>query len=644
MQIIFSHPQLPYLLYFFLSLNLTFFIGHLIYSMIVKQESSNSLQIFSKLSIGLILIVFLTALYWTSGNTIFWGWIIPFYFIFKKIKFKLKFEAIQIRQLIILQLFSLPILFFQYLFFAKWGSFTLLPIDINNHAEISFYLKNGFECKYAALNSLDVKNIPSRSPYHYIDNWITIFFNNIFRNTKIGYIMIFVVFPIMITTFLSGLFSVLQNNINNKYLLFLVCILFLFFGPIDLNSIRELFNDGSLLASNTVIFENVGFFFNTLLFSYHGQKHIPFYILVCWILLVYTKSKNKNLFVLFSFAPIINIGLAPAIIGGLSLFTFANYIKTKKLKESISSLNPIILTTVLLVVFYKINGGYDIENQTKLNLFDSYLNAKGEILKVLYKIVYSSLFLLIIYFIFLIPFFAKKREGKINGLLSITGYIIISGIATRVVFEGFNSAQFLSYVLPLVNIVLMYVCSLYFKSKNIRAILYCLLIIIGCSINIKRTYYHTTNRREIDVEKLHTKEFLSKVNELLIKSPNPKIGYFLSQQDFKLIPPGFWYGYYPCEFLLTFNYFQIYSLNFPNQKYSENSLSSNDFTTNHLRYILPHNVKYNEYEKVLPKIIKKMKIEYIIAKKSSRIPKTVSNLFSDSLRDTQSGDVIYRLF
>lgn len=644
MHVIFSQPHIPYLIYFFLGLNLTYFIGHLIYCFIVNNGQSNSLQIFSKLSFGLLFIVFSSAIYWTIGNTVFIGWTIPFYFLIKNTKFKWKYETLQSKQLILLQLFAVPILCLQYLFYAKWGSMNLLPIDINNHAEISFYLKNGFECKYAALNSLEAKNIPTKSPYHYIDNWITLFFNTIFKASKIGYTMVFVVFPLLITTFYSGIYSVLQNVITNKYLAFTFSTIFLFLGPIDLNFTRELFNVGNLLDSNTVIFENSGFFFNTLLFSYHGQKHIPFYILGCWLLISYLKSKNKNLIILFSFAPIINIGLAPGIIGGIGIYSVLKVIRTRNLKETFYYVLPVILTATYVVVFYKFNGGYDIENQTKINTFHSDLNIKGEISKVIYKIVYSSLFLFFIYSIFLIPLFNKKKCINLKDLLAITACILLVGLGTRVLFEGFNTAQFLSYILPLVNILLIYLASFYLQARNLKSFIIRFLMVIFCFVNFKRTYYHTTNRREIAIEKIHDTKFIAQISRLIHKTPNPKIGYLLSQQDFKIIPPGFWYGYYPCEFLLTIDCFQIYSLNFPNQQYPEDSQSSNNFSPNHLRYILPHYMNYKQYEQALPIFIKEKKIDYIITKKSSRIPNTLKSIIADSIIDCKSGDVLYILF
>ncbi|MFN5443033.1 MAG: hypothetical protein ACK48V_02280 [Crocinitomicaceae bacterium] len=155
-----------------------------------------------------------------------------------------------------------------------------------------------------------------------------------------------------------------------------------------------------------------------------------------------------------------------------------------------------------------------------------------------------------------------------------------------------------------------------------------------------QTYFHAKTRREISIAKMHCKDFLKKVTSLLAKNPNPKFGYFLSDMDYKTIPPGFWYGYYPCEFLLTKDCFQFYSLNFPNQHYAKNSQQSNNFSPNHLRYILTHAMNRKEYENALLKLIEKTKIEYVLAKQKTTLPASFQKIVIDSIVDSKSGDRI----
>jgi hypothetical protein len=343
---------------------------------------------------------------------------------------------------------------------------------------------------------------------------------------------------------------------------------------------------------------------------------------------------------LLAFAPIINIGLVPGIIGGLGLYTIYQVWKTKNIYLPLKEALPSILSTLFLIVFYKINGGYDIENQTVINTFSSGLNTKGEILKIIYKIGYAFIFLILIYGVYFLVFTSKKRIEISHSLSLLIGFILLSGLLTRIIFEGFNTPQFLTYVLPLLNVYLIYLFSYCYIHSSLRSKIAGILIISLCLNNVYQTYFHTTTRREISISEIHDKRFLKKTAQLLAKNPTPTFGYLLSDSDFKTIPPGFWYGYYPCEFLLTKDCFKFYSLNFPNQLYAANSQQSNNFSPNHLRYILPHTMKRGEYEKAVIQFINKNNIDYILAKKNSSLPTSIQKTIKDSLVDPKTGDRI----
>ena len=639
MQLLFDHPQLPYLIYFFAGLNLFYFVGHFIFNAIYKTKQINSLEIFTKLTFGSLALLIASSVYWTKGNTIFLGLIFPIYFLMRGHTIKTSLELPTLKQIGFLNLIATPIIICQLILYSKWGEWNLLPIDVNNHAELSFFFKQGFESKYAALNSLDALNIPTKSPYHYCDSWLTTFFHTIFPKTYIGYTIMFVVYPILFTVLLSGIMSILNSLKLNPFIALLFSLLLLFSGPIDTDFTRKIFDSGNLLTSNTVIFENAGFFFNTLAFSYHGQKHIPFYILACWTVILFMESKDKKAIYLLAFAPLINIGLAPGIIGGLGLYTIYQIWKTKNLLPPLFNALPAIFSTLFLIVFYKINGGYDIEHQTVINTFSSDLNIKGEFLKIVLKIGYALIFLCLIYSIYLLMYCSEKRLLISKPLSLLVLFTILSGLITRIIFEGFNTPQFLSYILPLVNIYLIYLFTVTYRS-NLKSKISLVLIFIICINNIYQTYFHTTTRREISISKIHAEDFIKKTNVLLATNPNPKFGYLLSDIDYKTIPPGFWYGYYPCEFLLTRDCFQFYSLNFPNQHYAKNSQQSNNFSPNHLRYIFPHAMNRKEYEKAIIKFIEKTKIEYVLAKRKTTLPASFQKIFNDSMVDSKTGDRI----
>ena len=92
---------------------------------------------------------------------------------------------------------------------------------------------------------------------------------------------------------------------------------------------------------------------------------------------------------------------------------------------------------------------------------------------------------------------------------------------------------------------------------------------------------------------------------------------------------------------MTKDYFQFYSLNFPNFRYPDNSSKSNDFSPNHLRYIISNKKSYNEYCEMLPNIIKQYKIKFLVCKKESQLPNSIMKFIHYRIIDNKSGDCFY---
>ena len=634
--------HIKYLIYFIFSLNGIYLIGHLFYNLFETHDDSISKQLFFKMILGCVIIIIPTSLIFTSFNTVQLAFLIPFIFFIKNIKvsnhisFKVNFN-----ELVLLNICSFFIILFQFQFYSKIGTLNLLPVDMNNHAQLSFFMANGgFESKFAEVNSLGFSCAPTRTPYHYTDIWLNVFLSKILPSTKIGYTMIYITYPILYTTYLSGLYMLGRRYITKKVILFLICILGIFVGPLDLIYLRELFFDGHLFSNNTIIFENIGFFFNTLIFSYHGQKHIPFYLLSILIIYFLIKKDLKKALIFISIAPIINIGLLPAVFGAVVLYSLFLFFTFKNFKQTLLLALPTILTIIFVLLYYRINGSYDSEKQTDILFLNPDLNTKGIILKMFFRIVYTSLFILLLYFPIL--FFLKKIKGisKSNDLIIFSFLLIMSSLSTRLILEGFNTLQFVTFTLPFFNVLLIVVFQ---KKYNKHKVIVVILMLIFFVINLKSTNFHTQTRRNFDAYKVYSKTFVSKVCEKLKKLENPSVGYLLGNNIFKSIQPGFWFGYYPCEFLFVNDYFKLYSINYPNYSYEINSSKTNDFSPNHLRYFMSKNISESQYEKLLVPFIQLKKIHFIVCSKDTKVPSVLHDNICDSLIDNKSGDKFYRI-
>ncbi len=633
--------MLKYVLFFFLGLNITYFVGHLIYCLFNTNKSNVHLNIFFKSSIGLFTLIFITALYYTKCNTIIAGISIPVFLLLYKQKVKFIFKLPKVKEIILLNsILGIPIILFQFILHPAIGKWTLIPVDVNYYSEITYYLMQGYENKYGALSQLGIENIPNRSPYHYAELWLNCFFTLIFPNSSIGYTLLYVTYPILISTFFAGVVGFIYDFEKKIYLIIPIAFGLLFLGPLDTPFLRELFNEGHLLSSKTVVFENSGFFFNTLPFSYHGQKHVLFYLIFTLFILVH-EINPRNAYIILSIGPLINFGLLPGLLIGVIFYSIIRYllIRNKNIYISKAFILPILLTTVFYWIFYQLNGGKDIEKQVSIVLFNSKnLNLKGELLRIFFRLFYCIIFLILIYFWGLIIFLIRKKlSNHLKEIFILIGGIVISGVFSRAILEGFNSAQMLSYLLPCLNITLslIFVKFLFNTQRNVIRISLIIVFTLISVKNIHATFFHSSTRREIDINNVYSSKYSNSCIKTLKHIKNPKIGYFLTINEASTIEPGFWYGYYPNEFIFSKNYYNLYSLNYP---YSGGNEKMFNFATNHMKYLINQRMSIEKYYIMLPQIIKSKNIQFIMCKKGFKLPETLLKMIKKKYTDEKSGD------
>jgi hypothetical protein len=626
-----------YIIYYIFISIFIYLIGNIF---LFNQKHSSIKQIFYKLLTGFTIILLLTSIIETRFKTVFILLVIPLFFLIRnrKIKIGFYFDIQKAKEISYILILSIPVLFLQFLFYGKLNTLIFLPIDMNNHAELSFFLSKGFETKFGHLKCLNYQNVPYVTPYHYSEIWINIFITKVLHNINIGYNLIFITYPLLILTYLSGLIALGKDFLKNKYITFLFCVLCLFVGPLDIQFFRELFDTNNLLNTKTVIFENIGFYFNTLIFSYHGQKHIPFYLISILFLIKYKENKINEGLIILSTASIINIGLLPSILGCAILAVIFHKKIFKKYDLNLKYVILIIISSICVFIFYKLLGSFDSEKQSTLLFLDKSLNYKGIITKTTLRLILTILFILIIYFPFLTLInFKKQKESTIFKIISLG---LIAGISTRLLLDGFNTGQFLSYFFPILNIGIIYLLFNNLKTKKLLVLIILILVIL---INFSRTFYHTTTRRNIDVYSKHSKDFVLKVTNTMKYNDNCNIGYLLNNRTVKTIQPGFWYPNYPCEFLFLENHFNYYSLNYPNYEYGKSSTNSNLFYQNHLIYQLGKLIDHDTYEKKLFSIIKKNRIRYIVTQDSVLLNKDLKKVILDSLVDKKSNQKMYTI-
>jgi hypothetical protein len=630
-----------YFSYFILAFNFVYFVGYLLKNYLLRITINNEFTAsFITLILGLVGSGTITSLFYThfaSINIIFI--FIGFYISYRTRQSKIVITPPSIRHLLLLNTTALLAGCIQFLFYGGFNMPVLMPIDVNNYAEICYGLSFGKENHYGILNTLELSNYKGNSPYHYFDLWINLFIFRLIPSVKTGYCLLFITYPLLLSTYLIGLISLMGTLFKSIYAKLFLGLLLFFIGPIDTEFTRKIFEPGHFLSVDTVIFENAGYFFNTLVLSYHGQKHLIFYLFVVLFIHLFQKKYFSFSYLILTASGVLNIGVFPGIAGGITLFFIFNLLQKTTKKKVLQDFLPSFIVIISVVLFYLIFSSKNNEQSMGIHQFGNQLNLKGEIVRIGLRILYPiTWFLLILFPSWLLMI--KKHSYK-NQLFILSLFVLSSSLATRILFEGFDTPQFISYILPLINVVFIIAIFSFIKNctnRNIKALGFTLVSCV-IVININSTIFHTQTRREIEFSKIYSKNYINKVTNYLKTENQPKIGYYISENNLKTIEPIFWYIEQPNEFMLSNDYFYLFSLDRTND--SQQLTSYRNHFNNYLNTTHQNNIKDND--QLLLKFIKRNKIHFISTYINRKLPKIINENIDTIAIDSKSGNMFLQL-
>ena len=629
-----------YFLYFIIAFNFTLFLGVFSLRKFTNFKFKSHLSVsFLGLVFGVLLIGFLTSITLTYFKTINSLMLIPLLYLGLKSNVfcinSIKLcELISFKHLLKLNLSVLLVLTIQLLFYGGFHTPVLLPIDVNNYTEICYGLSEGFENHYGALNNLNIKQYQGSSPYHYFDLWINIFFYAILPKIKLGYSLLFITYPLLLSIYFLGILKLFQKLSFPIHVKILFSLFLLFIGPLSIDLLKTIFEDGKLLSSNTAIFENSGYFFNTLPFSYHGQKHLIDYVLFLLFIFLFRANKLRYAYLILTIICIVNIGTYPAIFGGLILYSIYQFFTSDQPKLVFKAFFVPFVTLISILLFYLVFSSTNNEKGLEIHQFGEYLNYKGELSRVILRILYPSIWFILLFPLYI--FIVKKRKLVKSQLVVFGVFILAASLATRILFQGFDSAQFLSYLFPLYNIglILLFIELLYLQKNNL--ILIILMITISV-INLQSTIFHTQTRREIQLSKIYTNNYVEKVlNELKTKK-KPSIGYYIHPKNITLLDPMLWYTDMGNEFLIPNDYLNLFSLDV-----TTDTSKITAYRNHYLNYLKINRLNIDS-ERNLVKFIRQNNIRYISSNRDRNLPKILEQKIDTIASDPKSGNIFFKL-
>jgi hypothetical protein len=634
---------LDYFGLYLLSITIIWLIGVVVMAPFMQSEKVKSLRFtFFRLLSGILTLTFASAIYFTEGKTIFWllG-IIPIIMLLQK---KDKLSIIQLSRnpldwlpnKYLAMLIPIPFLI-QYLNFGPSSSF--LPCDIIDYVTTmefnTIYKRENF---FGTLNMFPSVKISEHTPYHYAELWLNHLFSKLYNNNP-GKNLLYVTYTTLFLTVLAGFISLFAEKGLKKIWLPLIVVALFMGGPIYWSGISEWFGNVRYLGGSFIIFENFGFFGNTILSAHHAQKHL--YFAALFIAVISLKNNKLLSLSLISIFPVINIGLTLGVFSfGVSFFLLNIFRKPFNLRE----IMVLAIPGTLMVGFYALSNmtNTDAAYSSLLYSGSEEITVKGEIIRAIMRVTHTILFLVLVFSPLLFTYLIARKEIENRGFdlplfFAVTSLIV--PVLSRPILVGFNSAQFLTYLLPALTIVLVFASVETIISKNNWGWKKSLVAIVLLALLSSNAYYLIENNRSKN--KLYTdiynEEYIRKVKLALSETEQvKKIGYVLSEDILIANMIDNWKHQNVGSLAAENNSWGIISLNFPLINHDFKSWLNESYH-NHQQFFWDSNSDLDFYDSHLTNFIIENSISHVFIGIDAE-NKWIKNFETEEIIDKKSGE------
>lgn len=623
-----------------IQLSIIFIVGYCFLLFFGLRKINSFFDIFSRFIVGIVTIVFITAVYKTNGKTIMSLSVIPLFVFIKTYKKDLFLNSNQDSSEVNkykLITFILPILLFSllvsigalYKYEIRGDYFALPHPDYIFYGKVSTYIwETGVE------SSIMNYFYPNENPvkvYHYFELWLNAVFSEGFKVNKVKY-LITTTYPVISTIVFIGFLSLYEISVlkikkrkNVKLIIFL--------------SFLSIFSSGIYFNFfNKIPFLNESKLFSNYLFDYYKLSII--YVFLFIILIGFTKEQKNYTYILAGslFLGIIYSPVLPATFLGYALFTLIRIIRDKKLlnKSFILEQSLLIITAILIFVFY-------------LNLKDSNnsLNESFAVLKFLKTsiniIIGGSIMVFVIFSFYIVIIFNYKKVFKKDyedfifvGCIFLSGIVCWAGVHTSA-----NAVQLFSNItIPILIIFLtLKISEIITKYNNSNKVSIILLVLWGILIskNINELLNDRVSIKVNEKESLIIDKLIGlKPNGVFLKHKDDYITYFDKIDNFSILA---WYLIYinPKFHPVSLSVFDIPITH----AMDENAVRKSIF----YKYVKNKKEKkeFSTIEQAQIDFIKENKIEYLITTTQVQLNAQLNELVKEKIVDEKEKLVFYIL-
>lgn len=624
------------------------FISNIVSNFIQLPNIKHSYSaLFLKQFILLTSAISLYAIYHTQGKTIMLIVIPAILYLVSRKELCFKVSSFKsIKENLYLIIFAIPLIIFQYYLFVDFNTFKFFSVS----EDILFYgnaAKDltvfGFENTSGLLNEIYPQLFDGIAPYHYYELWFTSIVAKCFHLSH-TYSLVLIVYSYLVYLLYLGIVSVFQLFNSLRVMHFLLGYLLLFVGPLYMSSYVQFFNDGNFF--DTSVFITPGFVKQTLAYSFYGQKHLPVYLFGIAIFYFLFQKKYDLFFLFSSVSCIAAFGIIPGVIGAVAFFILL-------FREQRTKRNIVILLSAVLFIgaIYQVLGqniSKELSNSTfYFQDFLKILNLKGEIARVIAKYLSPVIWFSILYApIIIFGLIYRKVLQDFTGLkpmLLLVFLLLFVGASFTLIVKGIDSDQFLTNLLPFLNIFCIYILVFLFSRKWKAATLVISLFFIVNLIFILN-YYNISKKTE-QVGKEYSQIYIDWVIAKLNKEGKVvNVAYLLDDSTLKMRPPVLWYAYSPGRYFVAYDFINLININDPNIKYPVSYASSAFSASNQMRfYFKKLNFTQTELEDQQIKFLKEFNIKYLIATKNTNLSEKILMYVKDKKEDDFSSETFYVL-
>lgn len=605
---------------------------------------------FTKLLLGLFFIIIVYAIILTGFNTVLNGIILlSALYLFRK-RHRVKSEAVfknhfnfkYFKSFSIALLFGILFFVFQGMFFYNTPYNNLPHGDCTGYYYkiINFLTINGVEELSKAMYFItDYKDYPT--PYHYAELWLAALISKVFHVLSVESYTI-AVHSILGTILALGMLS-LSRLIFKSILLQIFAVLFIFVSGISLYD---------LLPQTSSYLFAIGW----------NPKLIIVSIFFVWFSILLL-NKNKLFYYPLLFLPVVNIGLAPAVLTALAIFAIYSLLfKKQDYYYARSIFIDTIIMGLFIILFYCFNSGSSASGD--LNFTNIIKGLSVDKLKPI-KIAGGTIFIVIsLYFVYFIPIipllFSANRKQLFIKLTQISYHFVffmlfsVFGLIYWCCTHPFNQSMQFFYMASLLylNIFIFIIYAkifellkeLKYKYFYVFNALVCLLLAYNIFTLNKTPFYKFQKLTDS-----YSIEYLSSLQQKLEENKKDEfqmIAYLSSEENLK----DYWSAIVTspndiCLPMFTEDYYIINMtcFNIPLKDFDEinkqrilSTMENNAF----YKFVKKQNIKdfsQKQIEELQYKFIKENNIKYILLDPNTVLPSIFNNDVEEVLYDDVSG-------